>query len=381
MRRTALLCAALVLCAALTLPALADGVPAVYELLYRVSPATAQYFRSVRMSCEDQGVRMEVISAYAQDDNAQIYFTLQDLTGDRLSQDADLFESYSIHASWSMEADCDCVDYEPGTRTATFLLTMRRLDGKKIAGDKITFTLNKALGSRAEGSAAIPPSEIARLTVYTTQQVPETKLRGWGGTEEDEIDPAQLAAALFVIAAVPALCEEFFFRGVLLPSLLRRLRPGAAIVLGGCLFGLVHGDLSALPGHVLLGIGLCLVAYWTRSIWYVVVWHFLQNGIAVFITYFSGAMLEALGTAQSAAAAQEPAFLFLGGVLLLIPFSVGTALFLALLWITTRSHRSAPLPRAEGRAPAWVWAPVLVALLCAACLYALSGVQMAGGGL
>lgn len=193
--------------------------------------------------------------------------------------------------------------------------------------------------------------------------------------------PAQLAAALFVIAAVPALCEEFFFRGVLLPSLLRRLRPGAAIVLGGCLFGLVHGDLSALPGHVLLGIGLCLVAYWTRSIWYVVVWHFLQNGIAVFITYFSGAMLEALGTAQSAAAAQEPAFLFLGGVLLLIPFSVGTALFLALLWITTRSHRSAPLPRAEGRAPVWVWAPVLVALLCAACLYALSGVQMAGGGL
>ena len=107
MRRTALLCAALVLCAALTLPALADGVPAVYELLYRVSPATAQYFRSVRMSCEDQGVRMEVISAYAQDDNAQIYFTLQDLTGDRLSQDADLFESYSIHASWSMEADCE----------------------------------------------------------------------------------------------------------------------------------------------------------------------------------------------------------------------------------------------------------------------------------
>ena len=184
-----------------------------------------------------------------------------------------------------------------------------------------------------------------------------------------------------MIAAVPALCEEFFFRGVLLPSLLRRLRPGAAIVLGGCLFGLVHGDLSALPGHVLLGIGLCLVAYWTRSIWYVVVWHFLQNGIAVFITYFSGAMLEALGTAQSAATAQEPAFLFLGGVLLLIPFSVGTALFLALLWITTRSHRSAPLPRAEGRAPVWVWAPVLVALLCAACLYALSGVQMAGGGL
>lgn len=195
-RRAALLCAALVLCAALALPAMADSVPAAYELLYRVSPATAQYFRSVRMSCEDQGIRMEVISAYVQEDTAQIYLTMQDLTGDRLSKDADLFDSYSIHAPSPVVANGECVDYDSATRTATFLLTMRRLDGKKIAGDKITFTLNKALGSRAEGSAAIPPSEIARLTVYTTQQVPETKLRGWGGTEEDEIAPAQLAAAL-----------------------------------------------------------------------------------------------------------------------------------------------------------------------------------------
>lgn len=195
-RRAALLCAALVLCAAIALPAMADSVPAAYELLYRVSPATAQYFRSVRMSCEDQGIRMEVISAYVQEDTAQIYLTMQDLTGDRLSKDADLFDSYSIHAPSPVVANGECVDYDSATRTATFLLTMRRLDGKKIAGDKITFTLNKALGSRAEGSAAIPPSEIARLTVYTTQQVPETKLRGWGGTEEDEIDPAQLAAAL-----------------------------------------------------------------------------------------------------------------------------------------------------------------------------------------
>lgn len=195
-RRAALLCAALVLCAAIALPAMADSVPAAYELLYRVSPATAQYFRSVRMSSEDQGIRMEVISAYVQEDTAQIYLTMQDLTGDRLSKDADLFDSYSIHAPSPVVANGECVDYDSATRTATFLLTMRRLDGKKIAGDKITFTLNKALGSRAEGSAAIPPSEIARLTVYTTQQVPETKLRGWGGTEEDEIDPAQLAAAL-----------------------------------------------------------------------------------------------------------------------------------------------------------------------------------------
>lgn len=195
-RRAALLCAALVLCAAIALPAMADSVPAAYELLYRVSPATAQYFRSVRMNCEDQGIRMEVISAYAQDDTAQIYFTLQDLTGDRLSKDADLFDSYSIHAPSQVEANGECVDYDSDTRTATFLLTIRQLDSKKIAGDKITFTVKKTLGIRTKGEAAVPADEIARLTVQATQQVPETKLRGWGGTADEEIDPAQLAAAL-----------------------------------------------------------------------------------------------------------------------------------------------------------------------------------------
>lgn len=194
LRRFALIAAALVLCAALALPAMADSVPAAYALLYRISPATAQYFRSVCMSSDDQGIRMEVVSAYVQGDTAQIYFTLQDLTGDRLSQDTDLFDSYSIHASYAVGAGCDCVDYDAATRTATFLITLRQLDGKEIAGDKVTFTLKKLLGSRATGDAVVPADEIARLTVHNTQQVPETKLRGWGGTEET--DPQRLTEAL-----------------------------------------------------------------------------------------------------------------------------------------------------------------------------------------
>ena len=191
----------------------------------------------------------------------------------------------------------------------------------------------------------------------------------------------QFWLALFTIAVVPALCEEFFFRGVLLPRLLRNLRPAAAVLLAGCLFGLVHGDLSALPGHVLLGIGLCLVAYWTRSIWYTVLWHVLQNGIAVLIVSLSSEILEAAGTAQSAALAQQPVALLAGGLMLLVPFGVGTALFLSLLYITTRGQRQAPLVREEARAPFWAWTPLAVGLACSLTLYVLSTVQIMGGGL
>ena len=196
--------------------------------------------------------------------------------------------------------------------------------------------------------------------------------------------PGELAVALLVVAVVPALSEEFFFRGVLLPRLARHFSPAAAILLGGALFALVHGDLASLPGHLLLGAGLALAAYWTRSIWYTALWHFLQNGIAVLILYVSPRLLELTAgaqTAQSAALAEEPLMLLAGGLMLLVPFGLGTALFLFLLWLTTKEHRPLPLPRAEGRLPGPAFAPLGAGLLCALLLYVLSGLQMAGVGL
>ena len=66
-------CLCLVFC--LAVPAMAVSIPAAYELLYAVSPATAQFFKPVELSCEDNGIRMEVTAAYIHDDTAQIYIT------------------------------------------------------------------------------------------------------------------------------------------------------------------------------------------------------------------------------------------------------------------------------------------------------------------
>lgn len=195
---------------------------------------------------------------------------------------------------------------------------------------------------------------------------------------------AQLGVGLLIIALWPALCEEVFFRGILQPALHRRLPPWAAIALGGCLFGLVHGQLAALPGHVLLGVGLCLVAYWTRSVWYTALWHLIQNGIAMVISYFSGEILQASQSATSmdasAMMAQQPLLMAMSASMMLTVFGAGAAAFLALLWLTARGRKAQPIPRAEGKVHPLAWSPLVVAAGCIVYQYVKSGIAMWGGG-
>ena len=75
-RRPVAIAAAIVLCLTLATPVLAANVPAIYELMYLVSPTVAQYFIPVQESCVDNGIAMEVVSTYIHNDTAQIYVTM-----------------------------------------------------------------------------------------------------------------------------------------------------------------------------------------------------------------------------------------------------------------------------------------------------------------
>ena len=81
-----LLAACLSLGIILTVPGLAASVPAWYNALYAISPATAQFFQPVQRSCEDNGIRMEVVAVHMEENRAELYISLQDLTGERLDE-------------------------------------------------------------------------------------------------------------------------------------------------------------------------------------------------------------------------------------------------------------------------------------------------------
>jgi len=94
----------------------------------------------------------------------------------------------------------------------------------------------------------------------------------------------ELWLALLVIGMTPALCEELLFRGLLLPSL-ERLGTRCALLLSGLLFALMHGQITALPAHLLLGfvLGLLLVGY--GSLLAPMIFHATYNGAAMLLSY------------------------------------------------------------------------------------------------
>lgn len=148
-RKPAVVSIALILFLMLSLPALAANVPVIYELMYNVSPAAAQFFKPVQKSCENAGIKMEVVSAYIHDDTVEIYVTIQDLTGSRVDATTDLFDSYSIHRPFDSSATCQRIGFDETTNTATFLISITESGDKNITGDKITFSVREFISGKS----------------------------------------------------------------------------------------------------------------------------------------------------------------------------------------------------------------------------------------
>ena len=95
---------------------------------------------------------------------------------------------------------------------------------------------------------------------------------------------------LFSFSVIPALCEEWFFRGMLLRSLLRWNSVWKSILISAMVFGSFHVlsnsviALDRLLPSTLIGVMLGYLAYKSDSIWPGVILHSLNNGICLLYT-------------------------------------------------------------------------------------------------
>lgn len=100
--------------------------------------------------------------------------------------------------------------------------------------------------------------------------------------------PADLLINLFIMALLPAIGEELFFRGALQKVLLRLCKiPWLAILVSSGIFALLHGTFFKIIPIFALGILLGTVYHFTRNLWYTITIHFLNNALAVTAVYFS----------------------------------------------------------------------------------------------
>lgn len=98
-----------------------------------------------------------------------------------------------------------------------------------------------------------------------------------------------LVINLFIMALLPAIGEELFFRGALQKALLRLSeKPWLAIIVSSIVFALLHGTFFKLMPIFTLGIILGVVYHVTRNLWYSILIHFLNNAFAVLSVYYAG---------------------------------------------------------------------------------------------
>jgi len=98
-----------------------------------------------------------------------------------------------------------------------------------------------------------------------------------------------LANAL-VLALIPAIGEEFFFRGIVLGDLLKsKINPVVSILATGLLFSMAHVQPDNFLAIWVLGSFLGFLYYISGSIWLSVAAHFVNNFLVVLLKYIYNA--------------------------------------------------------------------------------------------
>lgn len=103
-------------------------------------------------------------------------------------------------------------------------------------------------------------------------------------TEFDTI--GELVLAFIVIAVLPAIGEEFVFRGLLQTEFQKLTRsPHLAIVLSAILFSAIHMQFFGFIPRFLLGVLFGYLYYWSGNLSVSILAHFVNNGTAVIGMY------------------------------------------------------------------------------------------------
>jgi len=93
----------------------------------------------------------------------------------------------------------------------------------------------------------------------------------------------QLAGAAILMCVVPAICEEFVFRGIILQGFRTKKLDIKAVLISAVLFSLIHMNVEQTLHPLVMGVVFGFVYCLTESLWSCVILHFFNNRFA-FVT-------------------------------------------------------------------------------------------------
>ena len=148
----------------------------------------------------------------------------------------------------------------------------------------------RAIAAAAALAVVLHPVAVAVLTfVRTIYPIDESMLAPF---EAIFAEAPNLFSLLFVMAILPAVCEEFAFRGFILSGLRHMGHAWRAIFFSAVLFGVAHGVIQQSIVAGLFGLVLGFIAVQTGSIWPCITFHALHNAMGVLSPRWISVLVE-----------------------------------------------------------------------------------------
>ena len=131
---------------------------------------------------------------------------------------------------------------------------------------------------------------------------------------------------LVIIALLPAVVEEFIFRGLIFSGYKKR-NPLRAVILSAALFGLIHMNINQFSYAFVIGTVFALLVYATGSLVPAILSHFLINGTSVVLSHIlASVQTDEMAQAVETVAANQSGQLTATYVVLGIMAVIGTYL-------------------------------------------------------
>lgn len=144
----------------------AARIPSLNNLVATVSPEIALMLQPIEISSESDGIKMEVVAAMNDDEMAVIYVTLQDLTGNRIDENLDLYD-YSLSGGHMFNSQI--VDYDKNTNTAT--MRIQGNGGESLDNKKVKFRITSFLSDKQTFEVAVN-TDLSEILSNPPQTVP-----------------------------------------------------------------------------------------------------------------------------------------------------------------------------------------------------------------
>ena len=143
---------------------------------------------------------------------------------------------------------------------------------------------------------------------------------------------------LILLALIPAIIEEFIFRGLIFNGYKKR-NPLKAAILSAVLFGLIHMNINQFTYAFVMGIIFALLTYVTGSIIPSTIAHFVVNGTSVVMSHLIAAMGNAGTEAEAALEISEEVMYIITFGIFAVMTLVGVTLACLIFYFICRKNR------------------------------------------